>query len=764
MAGPATVVVVALPGDQPLVRVLRDDLREHHPDVPVVVLSEEPWQQDIHQSLQDVEVDGIGYAELTRCWSREDLRAALVPAAVRAAHRESPGATAVLLRPGVRVTGPLLPALLAASRPLSFLAAVPDGIDVDGLEPDDRAIGLCGPVSHAVVVATAGAQALLAHWERSTSPRRWPHDLSRPLFAIASEAVLSKGAGTVPGEALLCDPRWGWPASGALPLAADLSCVDPDHPWVLDPSAARPRVLLSDHPTLAALVSEHLASVGDARVAETTTPLLARLARQQLSVAAGEPLDAWLAAPAGGQPPSPVPRALAAVWEARSDLRALMPRGLHQDARAFARWWLEHGRVDYPLPPSVEAAIRDLEASDVDVAVPDPTRGVTVAGYIGATLGLGRMARLLVDAARQTDLPVSVVENHRTSSRPATDRPTDLPEGFLHTLTLVAVTGDQLPAFVGDLPSGWRADRHTVGVWAWELDALPTSHQAGFVHVDEIWTISEFARAAIARVAPCPVEVVPLPVPVPDELPTTDDVDDLRARLGVKAGPYLLFAFDLLSDMERKNPLGLVDAFRRAFSPGEGPLLVLKVLNMDLRVVDAERLRLAVRDREDILLVEEALSSDDVRTLMAGAIAYVSLHRSEGFGLTLAEAMSLGVPCIATGYGGNLDFMDDEVSLLVPYELVDPPARSAYSGARWAEPDQTAAVEAMRRVMDDPAFAQQLGGLGRKRIAEVCSLERTAQFLAARVPEPPPPPAPPPPPPAIGLVGRLRARSGGRRR
>jgi len=162
---------------------------------------------------------------------------------------------------------------------------------------------------------------------------------------------------------------------------------------------------------------------------------------------------------------------------------------------------------------------------------------------------------------------------------------------------------------------------------------------------------------------------------------------------------------------------------------------VIKTINGERRRTDRERLRRACSSRSDILLVEDYLSSDQLTSLMAEATAYVSLHRSEGYGLTMAESMALGRPVIATGYSGNLDFMTEENSLLVPYRLVPVGAGAGPypSTSHWAEPDVAVAAQHLRRVIDDPEFARDLGERARASVEQQGSLAVTADFLRARV-------------------------------
>ena len=173
-----------------------------------------------------------------------------------------------------------------------------------------------------------------------------------------------------------------------------------------------------------------------------------------------------------------------------------------------------------------------------------------------------------------------------------------------------------------------------------------------------------------------------------------------RERLGFPRRFLFLFLFDFLSVLQRKNPLGLIEAFTRAFSPDEGPVLVIKSINGSLRASELEQVRMAAAGRPDILVVDRHYSAEEKNALLGACDCYVSLHRSEGLGLTLAEAMALGKPVIATGYSGNLHFMTPDNSYLVDYTLsAVPPACGPYpTTARWAAPDLGHAARLLRMV------------------------------------------------------------------
>jgi hypothetical protein len=207
-----------------------------------------------------------------------------------------------------------------------------------------------------------------------------------------------------------------------------------------------------------------------------------------------------------------------------------------------------------------------------------------------------------------------------------------------------------------------------------------------------------------------------------------------RAELGLPDAFTFLFLFDFVS-AERKNPWGVVEAFTRAFSPDEGPVLLLKSINGRERKSQRLKELLAfTKRRKDVIVRDGYVSPEERDSYLAACDCYVSLHRSEGFGLTLAEAMACGKPVIATGYSGNLEFMNEENSYFVPYELVQiPDDWWAYGeDAQWAEPDVDAAARLMSRVYENQSRSHERAERARAALVDAHSMTRAATFVAAR--------------------------------
>jgi glycosyltransferase involved in cell wall biosynthesis len=270
--------------------------------------------------------------------------------------------------------------------------------------------------------------------------------------------------------------------------------------------------------------------------------------------------------------------------------------------------------------------------------------------------------------------------------------------------------------------------RPSIGVWAWETDHVPERWNRAFHLLDEIWVYSSYVAENLGRAAQIPVKRVPPPVsaPVPG---------DVRLDLGVPPGYRFLFMFDFFSTTARKNPVGLVHAFREAFDPDEGPQLVIKTINGVHRPAALEEVMWAARGRPDVHVVDRSLSARERDALVASCDCYVSLHRSEGFGLTIAECMALGKPVIATAFSAPTDFMTDENSYRVPYELtwVGADCEIYPADGTWADPDVAEAVRFMRRVVEHPEEAAARGERAHHDIDRLYAPRVTGAMARARL-------------------------------
>ncbi len=212
-----------------------------------------------------------------------------------------------------------------------------------------------------------------------------------------------------------------------------------------------------------------------------------------------------------------------------------------------------------------------------------------------------------------------------------------------------------------------------------------------------------------------------------------------RADVGFDDRFTFLFAFDFYSSALRKNPHGLIQAFRLAFDDGEGPALVVKTINGRKPAVsgDLEELRWAARGRSDIVVIDRRIEPHAVQSMIAACDCYVSLHRAEGLGFTISDAMAAGRPVIATAFGGNLDFMTDENSYLVQrrgFAPVGPAPYRAYpEESIWAEPDVEHAASLLREVYEAQEVAAGKGAAAAADLAARFSAEETGARMRDRL-------------------------------
>lgn len=284
-------------------------------------------------------------------------------------------------------------------------------------------------------------------------------------------------------------------------------------------------------------------------------------------------------------------------------------------------------------------------------------------------------------------------------------------------LTFLHLNPPEAMALFAHTPAIARRDSMRAMVLYWELGDLRPDWLDALTCMDVVLTPTAFIDAAVAAAAPdIPRLAFPQAVTTP-EAPRPD-----RARWGLPDHTTaFLFTFDTASDVERKNPGAVVRAFVDAFPGRDDVCLVVKAHGPDAATLRETLIDLEpdLGHDERIRLVIDLLPYDDLLSLCASCDVFVSLHRSEGLGLGLMEAMSLGLPVIATAYSGPLDFLTADNSIPVPYELVPVrsgnPAYAPMNGlSTWAEPDIVAAGEAMRSLADDPARRRELGARARR--------------------------------------------------
>jgi glycosyltransferase involved in cell wall biosynthesis len=397
-----------------------------------------------------------------------------------------------------------------------------------------------------------------------------------------------------------------------------------------------------------------------------------------------------------------------------------------------------HSSTRYPAPDREQAekkmsglpAIRDrlrerAKAVQLDVC------GINLAGYFHAPTGMGESARSMARTLAGGGMLFKEVPLPSYYVGPWLDLDVVV-EGRLlrehepsYRTNIVVANGDDFPHVRSRLPFSFWAERRNIGYWVWETEMLPNAH-SDCEHLSEIWTPSDYSASAIRQAVPIPVRTVPHVL----DFNELDECQSARMDFGIPedltAYGYL---FDCKSVIERKNPIALLQAFRLAFGTGrDEAVLVVKVSSPEAAKEEYELLRRAAEGL-NVIWITDLLPRAETLRLVRSLDVYVSLHRSEGFGLTLAESMAMGIPVIATGYSGNVDFMDESNSCLVRSKVIETEkAFGAYPlGTRWAEPNVEHAAGFMRSL---------LNGDDRKKIGSQGShavRERLAPHVAGRL-------------------------------
>jgi glycosyltransferase involved in cell wall biosynthesis len=245
--------------------------------------------------------------------------------------------------------------------------------------------------------------------------------------------------------------------------------------------------------------------------------------------------------------------------------------------------------------------------------------------------------------------------------------------------------------------------KHMVAYWAWELEDLPALWKFALRFVDAVEVPSTFTQVSVARNTDKPVTVHPHVVPEPKEMKRAF-AQDGKLRC--------LFIFDMPLLASRKNPQAAIAAFARAFKPEEAEL-TLKVLQSNADAVAWQELQNLAAPHPHIRLVDGWLDDTALDRLFLTHDLYLSLHRSEGYGLAIREAMSRGLYVVATGWSGNMDFMEGERIFAVPYTLIPANGAGGYFGnipnARWAEPDIEATAKILRNIKEKLGKTSETG-------------------------------------------------------
>jgi glycosyltransferase involved in cell wall biosynthesis len=366
----------------------------------------------------------------------------------------------------------------------------------------------------------------------------------------------------------------------------------------------------------------------------------------------------------------------------------------------MVRWYIEHGRtafhLDWRLIAPVEQRIWPRLPAAADVSV---------IGYFSASTGVGQ-------AGSKTLCSLYGIENLRCE---AIDIEAPEQEAGSGLVQIFHVNADQLPLVMAALRPHLPRGACRVAVPFWELETLPEAWRDAFDAVDEVWASSRFIQSMLEKHLTKPVIYMPL------AFTTIEPVPGGRAAFGLPDGDFLFFtAFDFLSFMERKNPLAAIAAFVAAFprDDGEAVGMIIKTQNSTANPEALAQLHEAIGDDARIKVIDMILQHEAVISLMTACDCVVSLHRSEGFGLLVAEAMLLEKPVIATDYGATTELVSAD-----PFG----------SGQVWAEPDTAHAAALMRQVQSAPDLCAEKIKAARQHMRDAYDAEKIRAMQSARL-------------------------------
>ena len=343
---------------------------------------------------------------------------------------------------------------------------------------------------------------------------------------------------------------------------------------------------------------------------------------------------------------------------------------------------------------------------------------IVLAGHPYAPIGRGEDLRCSFRATRSVALRTRLLDIY---GFPGAD-PALVGEFGPHLSTefgrinIFHINGDEVEPILSHLGERWPSDGYNIVYPAWELANYPKTWADALDRFDEIWAPSRFIQDALLPKASKPVIHVPLACEV--------ILDSFLGRryFGIPESPYVfLFFFDFRSYLDRKNPYAVLTAFERVLRerPTAEIHLVIKFNGAETRPMEAAALRARLQQHRDrISLIDRTLSDNETKNLIRCCDCFVSLHRAEGFGRGIAEAMYLEKPVIATAYSGNMDFTSPETALPVGFQLKRV-ARDAYphwQGQVWAEPDIEEATRHMMTLIDQPQFGRDLGRRARTNL------------------------------------------------
>lgn len=338
-------------------------------------------------------------------------------------------------------------------------------------------------------------------------------------------------------------------------------------------------------------------------------------------------------------------------------------------------------------------------------------RSISLVGHPYAPIGMGEHVRCTYRALRSVAMRPTVTDIYKLVppdidelqefAGVCVDKPSDI--------NIFHINGNEVEQSLAHLGVTNRWDGYNIVYPAWELSRYPKEWAAQLDRFDEIWAPSWFIKESVEAACKKPVIHMPLAC----EVMLSSFIS--RRYFGIPETDYaFLFFFDVRSYATRKNPRAVIESFHMLLKvrPYAKVRLVLKVNGAEMAPDVMRQLHDEMEGiANHVTIFHQLMTDNEAKNLVRCCDCFVSLHRSEGFGRGISEAMALGKPVIATGYSGNMEFMNPEVSFPVTYDLISL-ADGEYPHCEnqvWANPDIEDAAQYMVKLIDDPESGRAVG-------------------------------------------------------
>ncbi len=393
------------------------------------------------------------------------------------------------------------------------------------------------------------------------------------------------------------------------------------------------------------------------------------------------------------------------------------------------------------IPKGPRQKVRDWLIDKTSIKPAEPPKpykpgkypyGINEYGFFREENGLGQGARMYAKSIEAAGIPHRFIHLNFLEWMPQNETSFDnkLDQKPTYAVNLIHLNPDQWEEAQRNYPKS-SFDRHyNIGVWLWELETLPKPWLKYLDYVDELWVPSEFIAEAARKETAKPVTVIPYGIEVKKAERTRADFDMPEDQF------IALSMYDSNSYVHRKNPMAAIEAFTEAFAGNGNAMLIVKINHPkeeEIRQLEEQLTQTEVRYR----LIQERMEREELNALIACCDVFISLHRSEGFGLPVAEAMALGTATVATNWSASAEFMSAEGSCRVGYTMV--PVGDRYQhpeeGQVWAEPDIHEAAGYLKKLYEDPGYRERTAAAGQEHVRTILSIEKNGKMMKKRLDE-----------------------------